>query len=403
MPRTKKTEDEKHGNRVQLRGMGQLYRREEGGNWYVSFSVNGKQFRETTHTAKYNDAVAHLKRRIAEIQSGQFTSVKTDKTTVGQILAEVIADYTVKKRDLTTFVLPLVNRHLLPYFEHMRASKVTVSHLRDYISKKQSESLSNATINRSLSLLRRAYTLGVAARMVNANSIPSFKEVRLAELNARQGFWSHEEYVKFRDALPGYARAPFIKAFWTGMRFGEIMSLEWQQVDFRGRAVRLADDQTKTSEPRIIPLGKSGLGDLYDMLVAQKELRDQLCPESKWVFFHTMPKFLGQNIGSLKAIWLKTAIELGMTKQAVDRKTKELKFHPDGTPVLKASKLFHDLRRTGVRNLVRAGVPEKVAMRISGHKTRSVFERYNIVDETDLHDAMDKLGRYVAGQAGGGN
>jgi len=158
-------------------------------------------------------------------------------------------------------------------------------------------------------------------------------------------------------------------AFWTGCRKGEILSLIWPQVDLIERVVRLEPGETKNDEARVIPL----VDELYEMLAMQKAARDLKWPECPWVFSRC-----GRKIKNFRRAWDQACKAAGIIDE-------------NGDP----ARLFHDLRRTGVRNLIRAGVPERVAMMISGHKTRSVFDRYNIVSERDLHEAGRRLNAYI--------
>ena len=109
------------------------------------------------------------------------------------------------------------------------------------------------------------------------------------------------------------------------------------------------------------------IGELLDLIQRQKTLRDTWHPECPWVFHRN-----GQPIKYFRKAWRTACRKAGV---------------PD--------RLFHDARRSAVRNLVRSGVPERVAMGITGHKTRDVFERYNIVSGGDLLDGAVKLDQYL--------
>ena len=140
-------------------------------------------------------------------------------------------------------------------------------------------------------------------------------------------------------------------------------ALEWRDLDAAGKVVRLRPEISKNKDGRVLPLSN----ELLDVIDRARSLRRPDCP----FIFHSR----GQKIGDFRKCW----------KAAC----KEAKL---------GGLIVHDLRRTAVRNYIRAGVPERIAMSLSGHKTRSVFDRYNIVSEADLIQASEKLQSHLKAQ-----
>jgi integrase len=190
----------------------------------------------------------------------------------------------------------------------------------------------------------------------------------LKERNVRTGFFEREQFGRILAHMPAAIRPAVQFGYITGWRIpSEVLKLQWRHVDFESRVVRLDPHTTKNDEGRTFPF-TDGLEQLLEAQKAEHDrlkAKDVICP---WVFNRSNRKVKGRRITT----FLKT-FRTACTKA--------------GCP----GRIPHDLRRTAVRNLVRAGVPERVAMQMTGHKTRSVFERYNIVSECDLLEAAKKL------------
>jgi len=247
------------------------------------------------------------------------------------------------------------------------ASKLTTDDIRGLIRQKQAEGLTNASINRIMALLRGALRAAAKAEPPKVLKVPHIP--KLPEAAPRSGFFEEHEYRALLRALPDHLKPVLAFGYWTGCRKGEILGLRWDQVDLQQGVVRLRAGETKSGEGRVIPL----VPELLELL----RLHRQTAGDSEYVFCSN-----GGAIRDFRAAWEEGCKAAGLWDEKTNRPTR----------------LFHDLRRTAVRNLVRAGVPERVAQEISGHKTRAVFERYNIVSETDLLTAARRLQRYLEEQ-----
>jgi integrase len=189
----------------------------------------------------------------------------------------------------------------------------------------------------------------------------------LTENNTRQGFFERPDLEAVVAALPAYLQDFTRFAYLTGWRKGEIISLRWSDVDRDAGAIRLRPEAAKTGRGRTVML-EGDLADLIDRRWEARLLEKDGNVRVAALVFHRD----GEPVGDFRKAWATACQAAGV---------------PD--------KLFHDLRRTAARNMVRAGVPERVAMAVTGHLTRSMFDRYNIVSEDDLRMAAQKTTLYV--------
>lgn len=361
-------------NEKRARGTGRIFVR-GAWIWIQYYDRRGAQVRESTkipvgddeksQAANWRRAEKQLRKQLGLAEAGiERASRSFGYEDMRQLLYR---DYQANQRGSLRFDAedgaPRLDsvRRLDTYFEGFRASDIDYDSILDFMEKQIAEELSPASVNRSLAALRRMFTLAVKARKIQ--NAPPFPE-RLDESTAvRQGFIESKDYDTLAAALPDYLRLPFAIGFFGGLRRGEVVNLLWENVDFLGDKIRLSPSQTKNRTARAVPIVPA----LKTLLQQQYARRIADFP---YVCFR-VERGEAVRLGDFRKAWAKAVKAAGF-------------------PNL----LFHDLRRSCVRSLVRSGVSRSVAREISGHKSESVFERYNITSEADIRDAAEKMSRF---------
>lgn len=322
--------------------------------WWAKWYVDGRPIRRSCKTRVKEVAKAKLNDWEGKGLRGEIADPAVDRLRFDDLLERVLADYRINGKRSLEWVEQRA-AHLKLSFAGRRATSISTPEIAAYVAKRQDEKAANATVNRELAILKRGFSLAIRAGLLSRRPyIP-----RLREDNARQGFIGPIEALAVRQALPEDLRPLFDFLYETGWRKQEALGLTWDRVDLQAGTARLTPEESKNREGRLVHLTPS-------LLEVLRGLRKTALAQG-----YSVPQVFtraGRPVLDFRGAWE------GACKRA-------------GLPGL----LIHDLRRSAVRNLVRAGVPERVAMQISGHKTRSVFDRYNIMSEGDLAEAARKM------------
>jgi integrase len=340
---------------------GQLVRQQI---WWLYYSKGGRQFRESARTTSAAEAVRRLKQVQGDIASGRFTGQVADRARFSALLDLVLEDYRSNERRSLYEMERKLEAHVRPALGQVRIADLTTGHIKRYVDFRRSEGAANATINRELAIVRRAVRLAIAG---DPPLIGRLLPVRLLpERNVREGFLRRDKYRALLDALPADLKLLLIYGYHLGCRRGELLALRRSDVDLASRTVRFSARTTKNEESKVGPI----YGDMVPWTdLALTEL--QKYPTCPWLFHRA-----GTRIRDFRKAW-KTACVMA------------------GVPGL----LFHDLRRSAVKNMEDAGIPRKTAMQITGHKTESIYRRYHIVSERDIREVGSKMETFLGEQA----
>jgi integrase len=344
------------------------------GSWWIQyFDARGRRRREKAGTKSAGISL-YRKRKTEALGGKKLPENLRSVVKVADLAPAILRDYEINGKKSLMTVKRRLAKHVLPFFGAMAASEVGTDDFNRYIDQRKKAGAENATINREMAALKRIFRLARHGNPPKLPELPVFP-ARLKESPPRQGFVEDQRYA----ILLQYAEEPWLKAliataYSFAFRKGElVLEMKVKQVDLETRELILYAGTTKNDAGRVIRM-TAEVCELLRACVADKGPEDRIFTREN-----------GEPVRDFRGAWWALCEKAGLGRfvKAKDRHGR-VREKWEGL-------LFHDLRRSAARNMVRYGVDESVVMRIGGWKTRAVFERYNIVSEADITEVARKI------------
>lgn len=329
-----------------MKGAGSVYLR--GKIYWIRYSWHGKEFRESAETGDEVKARKMLLRRIRDVAKPNFIEPRERRHTLDDMLEKIKLHY-IKKQNRSFKNVEYCFPHIRNGFPFHRVADIDKDVIERYQTARLEAGARPSTINREVAYVK----LGI-----NLLGLPLPRVEQLAEDNVRQGFLRVPEFNTVLGEIKDPDTRDIIEFLYnSASRSVEPKSMEWHWLDLDGWTVTVPGEFSKNKKPRTLPLE----GVLRDIIKRRIKARDIACP----FVFHRG----GKPIKSFR------------------RAFKAAAGIPGFVP--------HDMRRSAIRNFRKAGLSESDGMKLSGHKTRSVYDRYNIIDDEDSREAMRAAQEYV--------
>jgi integrase len=357
-----------------------------GGVYWYSFVFDVRRIQKSTkqkNRKAATDIESAYRTALAKGEVG-ITAPKRERRTVAELMDLLEANYEANGK------LSPQNKSLLARakedFESKQATELAAEDIDKYIHRRKAQGAKNSSVNRVIEILRRAYTLA---------GLPVPRMERLSEAgNARQGFLSESELDALIAHLPEDLKDFTRFAAACGMRKGEIAGLTWKMIE--GDELRVPADICKNRKDRVLPLTGELLAIVERRRAALPREKNGTVQLSQFIFHRS-----GTAVAETRKSWQTAAIAAGLGimickkcgEQGPEKYCKKCK-----NARKYEGKLFHDLRRSAVRNMVKAGVNTQVAKQWSGHRSDSMFERYSILTTDDMREAQEKTELYRQSQ-----